>query len=220
MYENPFKRKNGLVESWQELCIQVWTVQSHNRNLLAHIISEDAPPLNTKMSKTRLKQNTRVNIFPTEVELIKGIFIFEYNKLIQGSTSIVYGILHRDFWTPAFQKQIDYRESEFMCFWELYTYGRLDHLRVVSTLVLEGFFRSLYPKVFDKRQNKDLDWSPKLCIASSISAHCLEHEGHNNETNHFTMSHHEVERFIPIRKKLDPLSIVKDYATVPRLEYR
>jgi hypothetical protein len=34
------------------------------------------------------------------------------------------------------------------------------------------------------------------------------------------MSHHEVERFIPIRKKLDPLSIVKDYATVPRLEYR
>jgi hypothetical protein len=168
MYENPFKRKNGLVESWQELCIQVWTVQSHNRNLFAHIIYEDAPPLNTKMSKTRLKQNTRVNIFPTEVELIKGIFIFEYNKLIQGSTSIVYGILHRDFWTPAFRKQIDYRESEFgMRFWELYTYGRLDHLRVVSTLVLEGFFRSLYPKVsLINVKIRTSDWSPKLCVVN------------------------------------------------------
>ena len=28
------------------------------------------------------------------------------------------------------------------------------------------------------------------------------------------------ERFIPPRHKLDQLSIVKDYATVPRLEYR
>jgi hypothetical protein len=28
------------------------------------------------------------------------------------------------------------------------------------------------------------------------------------------------ERFIPERHPLDPLSIVKDYATVPRLEYR
>jgi len=28
------------------------------------------------------------------------------------------------------------------------------------------------------------------------------------------------ERFIPERKKLDQLSIVKDYATTPRLEYR
>ena len=28
------------------------------------------------------------------------------------------------------------------------------------------------------------------------------------------------ERFIPPRQKLDQLSIVKDYAAVPRLEYR
>ena len=28
------------------------------------------------------------------------------------------------------------------------------------------------------------------------------------------------ERFIPERKKLDQLSLVKDYAAVPRLEYR
>ena len=28
------------------------------------------------------------------------------------------------------------------------------------------------------------------------------------------------ERFIPERHKLDQVSIVKDYATVPRLEYR
>jgi hypothetical protein len=28
------------------------------------------------------------------------------------------------------------------------------------------------------------------------------------------------ERFVPERQKLDPLAIVKDYATVPRLEYR
>lgn len=32
------------------------------------------------------------------------------------------------------------------------------------------------------------------------------------------MAHEE--RFIPPRQKLDQLSIVKDYATVPRLEYR
>jgi V-type H+-transporting ATPase subunit B len=29
-----------------------------------------------------------------------------------------------------------------------------------------------------------------------------------------------VERFIPERQKLDQLSIIKDYAAVPRLEYR
>jgi hypothetical protein len=34
-----------------------------------------------------------------------------------------------------------------------------------------------------------------------------------------TMSHAE-ERFIPERKKIDQLSVIKDYATVPRLEYR
>jgi hypothetical protein len=34
----------------------------------------------------------------------------------------------------------------------------------------------------------------------------------------FTMAHEE--RFIPERQKLDQLSIVKDYAAVPRLEYR
>jgi hypothetical protein len=34
-----------------------------------------------------------------------------------------------------------------------------------------------------------------------------------------TMSHAE-ERFIPERQKIDQLSVVKDYATVPRLEYR
>lgn len=28
------------------------------------------------------------------------------------------------------------------------------------------------------------------------------------------------ERYIPPRHKLDQLSVVKDYATVPRLEYR
>ncbi len=33
------------------------------------------------------------------------------------------------------------------------------------------------------------------------------------------MSHGD-ERFIPPRQKLDQLSVVKDYATVPRLEYR
>jgi len=33
------------------------------------------------------------------------------------------------------------------------------------------------------------------------------------------MSHHE-ERFIPPRQKLDQLSVVKDYSTIPRLEYR
>jgi hypothetical protein len=32
-------------------------------------------------------------------------------------------------------------------------------------------------------------------------------------------THHE-ERFVPERQKLDPLAVVKDYATVPRLEYR
>jgi hypothetical protein len=31
---------------------------------------------------------------------------------------------------------------------------------------------------------------------------------------------HAEERFIPVRHKLDQLSIVKDYAAVPRLEYR
>lgn len=31
---------------------------------------------------------------------------------------------------------------------------------------------------------------------------------------------HEAERFIPPRQKLDQLSVVKDYAVVPRLEYR
>jgi hypothetical protein len=35
-----------------------------------------------------------------------------------------------------------------------------------------------------------------------------------------TMSEGHTERFVPVRKKLDQLSIVKDYATVPRLEYR
>jgi hypothetical protein len=34
-----------------------------------------------------------------------------------------------------------------------------------------------------------------------------------------TMSPHE-EKYIPPRHKLDQLSVVKDYATVPRLEYR
>jgi V-type H+-transporting ATPase subunit B len=34
------------------------------------------------------------------------------------------------------------------------------------------------------------------------------------------MSAAHTERFIPERQKLDQLSIVKDYATVPRLEYR
>jgi hypothetical protein len=29
-----------------------------------------------------------------------------------------------------------------------------------------------------------------------------------------------VERFTPERRTIDPLAIVKDYATVPRLEYR
>lgn len=29
-----------------------------------------------------------------------------------------------------------------------------------------------------------------------------------------------VERFIPERRPIDPLAVVKDYATVPRLEYR
>ena len=33
-----------------------------------------------------------------------------------------------------------------------------------------------------------------------------------------TMAHEE--RFIPPRQKLDQLSVVKDYAAVPRLEYR
>jgi hypothetical protein len=32
------------------------------------------------------------------------------------------------------------------------------------------------------------------------------------------MSHEE--RFIPERQKIDPLAVVKDYATYPRLEYR
>jgi len=32
-----------------------------------------------------------------------------------------------------------------------------------------------------------------------------------------TMSHRES---IPVRRKIDPLAVVKDYATVPRLEYR
>jgi len=31
---------------------------------------------------------------------------------------------------------------------------------------------------------------------------------------------HQTERYIPPRQKLDPLSIVTDYATHPRLEYR
>lgn len=31
---------------------------------------------------------------------------------------------------------------------------------------------------------------------------------------------HVEERFIPERRKLDPLAAVKDYAAVPRLEYR
>jgi hypothetical protein len=34
------------------------------------------------------------------------------------------------------------------------------------------------------------------------------------------MAEGHTERFVPVRKKLDPVSIVKDYATVPRLEYR
>jgi len=45
---------------------------------------------------------------------------------------------------------------------------------------------------------------------------------HNRKSERIisTMSHHEAERFIPIRKKLDQISLVKDYATIPRLEYR
>jgi hypothetical protein len=35
-----------------------------------------------------------------------------------------------------------------------------------------------------------------------------------------TMATEHVERFVPERQKLDQLSLVKDYATVPRLEYR
>ena len=35
-----------------------------------------------------------------------------------------------------------------------------------------------------------------------------------------TMAAVHEERFIPTRHKLDQLSIVKDYAVVPRLEYR
>lgn len=31
---------------------------------------------------------------------------------------------------------------------------------------------------------------------------------------------HQDERFIPPRQKLDQLSVVKDYAALPRLEYR
>ena len=31
---------------------------------------------------------------------------------------------------------------------------------------------------------------------------------------------HQDERFIPPRQKLDQLSVVKDYAAVPRLDYR
>jgi V-type H+-transporting ATPase subunit B len=38
--------------------------------------------------------------------------------------------------------------------------------------------------------------------------------------NEFIMTAVHEERFIPVRKKLDQLSIVKDYAAVPRLEYR
>jgi hypothetical protein len=34
------------------------------------------------------------------------------------------------------------------------------------------------------------------------------------------MASHEDERFIPERKILDQKSLVKDYAVVPRLEYR
>jgi hypothetical protein len=37
--------------------------------------------------------------------------------------------------------------------------------------------------------------------------------------HHLTMSHHD-DRFIPERKKLDQLSVVKDYSAIPRLEYR
>ena len=33
-----------------------------------------------------------------------------------------------------------------------------------------------------------------------------------------TMSHED--KFIPERKKLDQLSVVKDYSAIPRLEYR
>jgi hypothetical protein len=38
--------------------------------------------------------------------------------------------------------------------------------------------------------------------------------------NKTTMAEVHEDRFIPERHKLDQLSIVKDYATVPRLEYR
>jgi hypothetical protein len=41
-------------------------------------------------------------------------------------------------------------------------------------------------------------------------------QGHNKTT---TMSAHD-DRFVPERKKLDQLSVVKDYSAVPRLEYR
>ena len=34
-----------------------------------------------------------------------------------------------------------------------------------------------------------------------------------------TMASHD-EKFIPERKKLDQLSVVKDYSAIPRLEYR
>ena len=40
-----------------------------------------------------------------------------------------------------------------------------------------------------------------------------------NSNNFVTMAHEE-ERFIPPRVKLDQVSVVKDYAAVPRLEYR
>jgi hypothetical protein len=40
------------------------------------------------------------------------------------------------------------------------------------------------------------------------------------EANPATMAAVHEERFIPPRQKLDQLSIVKDYAAVPRLEYR
>ena len=41
-----------------------------------------------------------------------------------------------------------------------------------------------------------------------------------DSTNKLTMAVVHDERFIPERQKLDQLSIVKDYAAVPRLEYR
>lgn len=47
----------------------------------------------------------------------------------------------------------------------------------------------------------------------------IAHLPHTHSLLYPSIMAHE-ERFIPERQKLDQLSVIKDYATVPRLEYR